>query len=143
MFMFKIYKKLKLEDHNEDYAYELFPIKIKNDLIISFFIYDEEGKNKPHCHLLIWKSKNDSSKEVLYNTAISLIDNRYYHEELDTLPDDLLKSINDAFNIKLEDLSYECNVWKFLCKTWNFNSDNKHFKIPKKMPDYTKIRKEI
>lgn len=54
--IFKRHKELKISEH--DYGgweeYEMFPMKIKKRIFVSFFMYDNDGKT-PHCHVHIWK----------------------------------------------------------------------------------------
>ena len=41
---------LKIKKHNEDDAYETFPMEIEEDVFASFIMYDDEGLF-PHCHI--------------------------------------------------------------------------------------------
>lgn len=145
--LFRRHKELKIDEH--DYGgweeYEMFPMKIKKRIFVSFFMYDNDGK-KPHCHVRVWK-KGKGYKKELYHLAIRLDKPEFHHvDELGMLDNkEYLKSIARLFSMKLEIYGtgkYEL-VWDFLWMAWNFPSASKTVKVPKEMPDYTKLYDNI
>ena len=55
--------KLKIKDHNEDDAYEVYPMNISKDVFVSFIMYDDEGLF-PHCHIKIWRKVGEKREEL-------------------------------------------------------------------------------
>lgn len=140
--LFRRYKELKIKDHpfNTEYEYEMFPMKIKKRIFVSFFMYDKEGKNKPHCHVHIWK-KGKGYKKELYHIAIRLDKPEFYHiDELGMLDNkEYLKSIIKLFSVIIDTRIRKISIWYFLIGMYCVSSTNKPVKIPKQIPDYTKL----
>jgi len=104
-------------------------------------MYDKEGKNKPHCHVRIWK-KGKGYKKELYHIAICLDKPEFYHvDELGVLNNkEYLESVIKLFSVKLNHIfGDDETIWKFLSNSWNLNSSNKFVKVLDKMPDYNKL----
>ena len=131
---------LKIKEHDEDDAYEMYAMKIKKDVFVSFIMYDDEGLF-PHCHIRIWKKDGENRKE-LYHIALRLDKPKFHHiEELGILDNkEYLKEIINLLEKDLDTISYKSTIWKFLVSTWNFTIRN--WKVNQKwlkIPDYRKL----
>ena len=132
--------KLKIKDHNEDDAYEVYPIEIENNVFVSFIIYDDEGLF-PHCHIKIWR-KDGEKREELYHIAIRLDKNKFFHtKELGILDNKkYLEEIIKLLENRLDTLSYESSLWEFLFDSWNFTLRNRKVNPRRmKIPNYRKM----
>ena len=132
--------KLKIKDHNEDEAYEVYPMNISKDIFASFIMYDDEGLF-PHCHIKIWR-KDGEKREELYHIAIRLDKNKFFHtKELGILDNKkYLEEIIKLLENRLDTLSYESSLWEFLFDSWNFTLRNRKVNPRRmKIPNYRKI----
>ena len=133
---------LKIKKHNEDDAYETFPMEIEEDVFASFIMYDDEGIF-PHCHIRIWE-KDGENRNELYHIALRLDKPKFFHtKELGVLDNKrYLKKIITLLEKNLETLSYESSLWEFLFDSWDFSLKNKKVNLEKiKIPDYRKLLK--
>lgn len=133
---------LKIKKHNEDDAYETFPMEIEEDVFASFIMYDDEGIF-PHCHIRIWE-KDGEDRNELYHFALRLDKPKFFHtKELGVLDNKrYLKKIINLLEKNLETLSYESSLWEFLFDSWDFSLKNKKVNLEKiKIPDYRKLLK--
>ena len=129
---------LKIKEHDEDDAYEMYAMKIKKDVFVSFIMYDDEGLF-PHCHIRIWKKDGDNRKE-LYHIALRLDKPKFHHvKELGILDNkEYLKNVIDLLNLEMKEPVE--TVWEFLLSSWNFTIRN--WKVnPRRLtvPDYRKL----
>lgn len=132
--------KLKIKDHNEDEAYEVYPMNISKDIFASFIMYDDEGLF-PHCHIRIWR-KDGEKREELYHIALRLDKPEFFHtKELGILDNKkYLGEITKLLENKLDSLSYESSLWKFLFDSWNFTLRNRKVNPRRmKIPNYKKM----
>ena len=132
--------KLKIKDHNEDDAYEIYPMNISKDIFASFIMYDDEGLF-PHCHIKIWR-KDGEKREELYHIAIRLDKNKFFHtKELGILDNKkYLEEIIKLLENRLDTLSYESSLWEFLFDSWNFTLRNRKVNPRRmKIPNYRKM----
>ena len=132
--------KLKIKDHNEDEAYEVYPMNISKDIFVSFIMYDDEGLF-PHCHIKIWR-KDGEKREELYHIAIRLDKNKFFHtKELGILDNKkYLGEIIKLLENRLDTLSYESSLWEFLFDSWNFTLRNRKVNPRRmKIPNYRKM----
>ena len=132
--------KLKIKDHNEDDAYEVYPMNISKDIFASFIMYDDEGLF-PHCHIKIWR-KDGEKREELYHIAIRLDKNKFFHtKELGILDNKkYLEEIIKLLENRLDTLSYESSLWEFLFDSWNFTLRNRKVNPRRmKIPNYRKM----
>ena len=132
--------KLKIKDHNEDEAYEVYPIEIENNVFVSFIMYDDEGLF-PHCHIRIWRKDGEKRKE-LYHIALRLDKLKFFHtKELGILDNKkYLGEIIKLLENKLDEYSVSENLWKFLISSWNFTLRNRKVNPRRmKIPNYRKI----
>ena len=132
--------KLKIKNHNEDDAYEIFPMEIAKNVFASFIMYNDEGLF-PHCHIKIWK-KDAEDRNELYHIALRLDKPKFFHvKELGVLDNKrYLKKIINLLEKNLETLSYESSLWEFLFDSWDFSLKNKKVNLEKiKIPDYRKM----
>ena len=132
--------KLKIKDHNEDEAYEVYPMNISKDIFVSFIMYDDEGLF-PHCHIRIWK-KNGEKREELYHIALRLDKVKFFHtKELGILDNKkYLEEIIKLLENRLDTLSYESSLWEFLFDSWNFTLRNRKVNPRRmKIPNYRKM----
>ena len=133
---------LKIKKHNENDAYETFPMEIEEDVFASFIMYNDEGIF-PHCHIRIWE-KDDEERNELYHIALRLDKPKFFHtKELGVLDNKrYLKKIINLLEKNLETLSYESSLWEFLFDSWDFSLKNKKVNLEKiKIPDYRKLLK--
>lgn len=129
---------LKIKEHDEDDAYEMYAMEIKKDVFVSFIMYDDEGLF-PHCHIRIWKKDGENRKE-LYHVALRLDKPKFHHvKELGILDNkEYLKNVIDLLNLEMKEPVE--TVWEFLLSSWNFTIRN--WKVnPRrlKIPDYRKL----
>lgn len=132
--------KLKIKDHNEDDAYEVYPIEIENNVFVSFIMYDDEGLF-PHCHIRIWR-KDAEKREELYHIALRLDKLKFFHtKELGILDNKkYLGEIIKLLENKLDEYSVSENLWKFLISSWNFTLRNRKVNPRRmKIPNYRKM----
>lgn len=129
---------LKIQNHHENDAYEMYAMKIKKNTFVSFYMYDDEGIF-PHCHAKIWK-KDGKNRKVLYHVAIRLDKPEFYHvKELGIVTDKFyLKSLITLLNLELENPTE--TVWEFLVSSWNLTLRNRKVN-PNKIviPEYEKL----
>ena len=131
---------LKIKKHNEDDAYETFPMEIEEDVFASFIMYDDEGLF-PHCHIRIWKKDGEDRKE-LYHVAIRLDKAKFFHiKELGVLDNKrYLKKIINLLETKIDDDSSFESLRRFLLCSWNLTSWNHKVNSKKiKIPEYRKM----
>ena len=107
-------------------------------------MYDDEGKNKPHCHIRIWK-KGKGYKKELYHLAIRLDKPEFYHiDELNMIDNkEYLESVIKLLQTIINTGVRKISIWYFLIGMYCVSSTNKPVKIPKEMPDYTKLYDNI
>lgn len=132
--------KLKIKDHNEDEAYEVYPMNISKDIFVSFIMYDDEGLF-PHCHIKIWR-KVGEKREELYHIALRLDKLKFFHtKELGILDNKkYLEEIIKLLENRLDTLSYESSLWEFLFDSWNFTLRNRKVNPRRmKIPNYRKM----
>ena len=132
--------KLKIKDHNEDDAYEIYPMNISKDIFASFIMYDDEGLF-PHCHIKIWR-KDGEKREELYHIALRLDKLKFFHtKELGILDNKkYLEEIIKLLENRLDTLSYESSLWEFLFDSWNFTLRNRKVNPRRmKIPNYRKM----
>ena len=132
--------KLKIKDHNEDEAYEVYPMNISKDIFVSFIMYDDEGLF-PHCHIKIWR-KVGEKRDELYHIAIRLDKHKFFHiKELGILDNKkYLGEIIKLLENRLDTLSYESSLWEFLFDSWNFTLRNRKVNPRRmKIPNYRKM----
>ena len=132
--------KLKIKDHNEDEAYEVYPLNISKDIFASFIMYDDEGLI-PHCHIRIWR-KDGEKREYLYHIALRLDKPKFFHiKELGILDNKkYLGEIIKLLENRLDSLSYESSLWEFLFDSWNFTLRNRKVNPRRmKIPNYRKM----
>ena len=132
--------KLKIKDHNEDDAYEVYPMNISKDVFVSFIMYDDEGLF-PHCHIKIWR-KVGEKREELYHIALRLDKLKFFHtKELGILDNKkYLGEIIKLLENRLDTLSYESSLWEFLFDSWNFTLRNRKVNPRRmKIPNYRKM----
>ena len=132
--------KLKIKDHNEDEAYEVYPIEIENNVFVSFIMYDDEGLF-PHCHIRIWR-KDGEKREELYHIALRLDKLKFFHtKELGILDNKkYLEEIIKLLENKLDEYSGSESLWKFLISSWNFTLRNRKVNPRRmKIPNYRKM----
>ena len=133
---------LKIKNHDENDAYETFPMEIEEGVFASFIMYDDEGLF-PHCHIRIWE-KDGEDRNELYHVALRLDKAKFFHiKELGILDnEEYLKEIISLLEKNLGTLSYESSLWEFLFDSWNFSLKNKKVNLEKiKIPDYRKLLK--
>ena len=133
---------LKIKKHNEDDAYETFPMEIEEDVFASFIMYDDEGIF-PHCHIRIWE-KDGEDRNELYHFALRLDKPKFFHtKELGVLDNKrYLKKIINLLEKNLETTINDESLWWFLLSSWNLTSWNQKinpFKL--KFPNYRKLLK--
>ena len=129
---------LKIKEHDEDDAYEMYAMEIGNNVFVSFIMYDDEGLF-PHCHIRIWKKDGENRKEF-YHVALRLDKPKFHHvKELGILDNkEYLKNVIDLLNLEMKEPVE--TVWEFLLSSWNFTIRN--WKVnPRrlKIPDYRKL----
>ena len=132
--------KLKIKDHNEDDAYEVYPMNISKDIFVSFIMYDDEGLF-PHCHIKIWRKVCEKRNE-LYHIALRLDKVKFFHtKELGILDNNkYLGEIIKVLENRLDTLSYESSLWEFLFDSWNFTLRNRKVNPRRmKIPNYRKM----
>ena len=132
--------KLKIKDHNEDEAFEVYPMNISKDIFVSFIMYDDEGLF-PHCHIKIWRKVGEKRKE-LYHIALRLDKLKFFHtKELGILDNKkYLEEIIKLLENRLDTLSYESSLWEFLFDSWNFTLRNRKVNPRRmKIPNYRKM----
>ena len=133
---------LKIKNHDENDAYETFPMEIEEGVFASCIMYDDEGLF-PHCHIRIWE-KDGEDRNELYHFAIRLDKPKFFHtKELGVLDNKrYLKKIIKLLKKNLETTINNESLWWFLLSSWNLTSWNRKinpFKL--KFPDYRKLLK--
>ena len=107
--------------------------KIKN-LSVSIYIYSNEGKNFPHCHIIEISENNKKQ----FHCCVCLHEAKYFiHKgKEDTFNSKQRKVFNKLMKSKVKGTKNK-TVWEYLVDVWNKNNDYK-LKI-ETMPNYRNL----